>query len=237
MSRAGAGRRASVICDSGAAIIALAVRRQSGSSGRSAAAAGASAANTSSNGMRAARPPSTTAAIQQVYLIARKLGGLARGNGKETHREAITSQGEMESGDGVSIPSPVLWSPENPALYEVMVTQRQGERITEQIRTYVAFRTCGIANGRLTLNGKPYFYHGVLDQGRVDAGERTGVLEHDVGGPLGLVPGPVVVHGRGLEDVSCSGLRLRAMALRAFGQAVSSCSSISRWASSSTGDR
>lgn len=66
----------------------------------------------------------------------------------------------------VSVPVPKLWSPESPALYDVVVTLRdETGRTLDEVKTYAAFRTYGIANGRLTLNGKPYFLRGVLDQG------------------------------------------------------------------------
>ena len=58
-----------------------------------------------------------------------------------------------------------LWSPESPALYDVEVTL--GE---DHVTSYAAMRSFGVgedADGtpRLLLNGKPYYQHGVLDQG------------------------------------------------------------------------
>ena len=58
-----------------------------------------------------------------------------------------------------------LWTPERPDLYDVKVTLRRGERVLDEITSYTALREVGIRNGRLTLNGRPYFYRGVLDQG------------------------------------------------------------------------
>ena len=64
------------------------------------------------------------------------------------------------------VPAPKLWSPESPSLYTVRVTLPGADRsIVDEVTTYTAFRTYGISNGRLTLNGKPYFLRGVLDQG------------------------------------------------------------------------
>ena len=57
-----------------------------------------------------------------------------------------------------------FWSPENPYLYEFAV-----ETETDRVESYFALRTLEIkeVNGapRLCLNGKPYFFHGLLDQG------------------------------------------------------------------------
>ncbi len=64
----------------------------------------------------------------------------------------------------ISIPSPVLWTPENPHLYSFTLTD--GEDIVE---SYFALRTVTIeeSNGQayICLNGKPTFFHGLLDQG------------------------------------------------------------------------
>ena len=61
-------------------------------------------------------------------------------------------------------PTPILWSPEQPHLYEITVTL--GE---DQVRSYFALRTLSIESvggiPRLCLNRKPYFFHGLLDQG------------------------------------------------------------------------
>ncbi|HTE17421.1 MAG TPA: glycoside hydrolase family 2 TIM barrel-domain containing protein, partial [Armatimonadota bacterium] len=58
-----------------------------------------------------------------------------------------------------------LWSPESPALYDVTFRSLQGGQVVDEARSYCAFRHYGIKDGRLTLNGKPYFLRGVLDQG------------------------------------------------------------------------
>ncbi len=65
----------------------------------------------------------------------------------------------------LTVPNVAPWSPESPNLYDVKLTLRYQGKVVDEITTYCAFRTVGIANGRLTLNGKPYFYRGVLDQG------------------------------------------------------------------------
>lgn len=58
------------------------------------------------------------------------------------------------------------WSPENPKLYYFILQNEAGD----VLRSYFGVRSFGKAedsNGRmrLTLNGKPYFFNGVLDQG------------------------------------------------------------------------
>ena len=60
--------------------------------------------------------------------------------------------------------NPRLWTPEEPYLYDVVI--RSGE---DEIRTYFALRTVSVEKvggvPRILLNGKPVFFHGVLDQG------------------------------------------------------------------------
>ena len=59
-----------------------------------------------------------------------------------------------------------LWSPENPKLYPFTLRNEAGD----EVQSYFAVRSFGRAKDergimRLTLNGKPYFFNGVLDQG------------------------------------------------------------------------
>ena len=64
----------------------------------------------------------------------------------------------------LELPAPRLWSPEDPYLYETEIETAQ-----DRVQTYFALRTLDVreADGlpRLCLNGRPYFFHGVLDQG------------------------------------------------------------------------
>ena len=64
----------------------------------------------------------------------------------------------------IQLDDPKLWSPEDPYLYRCTI--QAGEDL---IRSYFALRTLSIREvdgiQRLCLNGKPYFFHGLLDQG------------------------------------------------------------------------
>jgi len=71
----------------------------------------------------------------------------------------------LVNGNAVITPeNPRLWSPETPNLYEFTIETAQ-----DRVESYFALRTIEskTVNGipRLCLNGKPYFFHGLLDQG------------------------------------------------------------------------
>ncbi len=74
---------------------------------------------------------------------------------RKTYKKEITLSYDFE-----------LWSPENPKLYDFTITNAAGDKL----QSYFGVRSFGKMrdeNGkmRLTLNGKPYFFNGVLDQG------------------------------------------------------------------------
>ena len=71
----------------------------------------------------------------------------------------------LENGKVTITPeNPHLWSPEDPYLYDFTV--EAGE---DKVESYFAIRALEIKKvgkyPRLCLNGKPYFFHGLLDQG------------------------------------------------------------------------
>ena len=62
------------------------------------------------------------------------------------------------------VPDPEYWTPEHPKLYDFAV--RMGD---DRVESYFALRSISVKKvrglPRLCLNGEPYFFHGVLDQG------------------------------------------------------------------------
>ncbi|MDR1938511.1 MAG: beta-galactosidase, partial [Tannerellaceae bacterium] len=70
----------------------------------------------------------------------------------------------------LSVANPVLWSPENPYLYDMKVLLASSATITDEVKSYTAFRKISVkrdANGlmRMQLNDKDLFHYGPLDQG------------------------------------------------------------------------
>ena len=73
----------------------------------------------------------------------------------------------------IAIDNPHLWSPEDPYLYNFDITAGD-----DKVSSYVGLRTFGTGmdekgNNVLLLNNKPYFHHGLLDQGYYKGGYYT----------------------------------------------------------------
>ena len=76
----------------------------------------------------------------------------------------VPGLGQFPLGSTITPDDPHLWSPEDPYLYEFTVVTAQ-----DRVDSYFAIRSMDIqtveGTPRLCLNGKPYFFHGLLDQG------------------------------------------------------------------------
>ena len=72
----------------------------------------------------------------------------------------------------IEIDDPILWTPEHPHLYTFTLTDG-----ADTIDSYFALRTVEVkevaGKPRICLNGKPYFFHGLLDQGYYSDGIYT----------------------------------------------------------------
>ena len=101
------------------------------------------------------------------------------GSGKANAIRVIVKDGEdtvaESNGDAaeltISIPAAKLWSPASPHLYqlEISLLTANGE-ILDSVNSYAGIRTVGkvrdaAGHFRMTLNGKPIFHLGPLDQG------------------------------------------------------------------------
>jgi arylsulfatase A-like enzyme len=70
----------------------------------------------------------------------------------------------------LAIPSPHLWSPEDPFLYNLTVTLKANGRTVDEVKSYFGMRKISLVKDqwgivRMALNNKPYFQIGPLDQG------------------------------------------------------------------------
>lgn len=78
----------------------------------------------------------------------------------------------------IDIDNPRLWTPDEPNLYDLEISTKN-----DHITSYFGLRTfeTGVVDGipRLLLNGKPFFCHGILDQGYFPQGIFTPNTEKD----------------------------------------------------------
>jgi len=70
----------------------------------------------------------------------------------------------------LSVPSPRLWSPEDPFLYDLEICLLKNGSIIDRVQSYFAMRKFGLApdrkgHMRFMLNNRPLFLFGPLDQG------------------------------------------------------------------------
>lgn len=83
----------------------------------------------------------------------------------------------------IKIDTPILWTPENPHLYDLKIVTA-----ADEIDSYFALRTVEIKKidgvNRVCLNDKPIFMHGLLDQGYFEDGiylpEKEEEFEKDI---------------------------------------------------------
>src|SRR5574337_361488 len=62
------------------------------------------------------------------------------------------------------VPAPAPWSPYDPNLYELVVELMRDGEVLDALRRTIGFRRFEARDGRLMLNGKPFFLFGALDQ-------------------------------------------------------------------------
>ncbi len=79
-------------------------------------------------------------------------------------------EGELNKAFEISIPKAMLWTPDTPYLYPIIITLYKGAEPLDQLKSYFAMRSFGTSRDennilRFTLNNKPIFHNGVLDQG------------------------------------------------------------------------
>ena len=108
--------------------------------------------------------------IRSLEVVADDEGATIRAHGVSDGMVRVTTpdgvvEVTMQGGVArVDLPAQRLWCPEDPYLYEYTVTTA-----TDEVASYFAIRTLDtrMVDGvpRLCLNGKPVFFHAVLDQG------------------------------------------------------------------------
>ena len=93
------------------------------------------------------------------------------GTGKIRTEVHLNGAKVAEGSDRVKVPNPKLWSPDSPTLYDLTVTLADADgNVLDRITSYAGIREFGKTKDEdghwlFTLNGKPIFHWGPLDQG------------------------------------------------------------------------
>ena len=84
----------------------------------------------------------------------------------------IISEAAADASDRFTVPivNPMLWSPDNPFLYDLELCLCHGDETVDQVSSYFGMRKFSLepdrqGNPRFCLNNKPLFLYGPLDQG------------------------------------------------------------------------
>ena len=97
--------------------------------------------------------------------------------------------GEWAAADGmIFVVTPSikrLWSPDDPFLYDIEYTVKDADgKVVDCVQSYAGLRTVRVVGNRFFLNGKPFFFRMVLDQGYYPDGIWTApsdaALKHDI---------------------------------------------------------
>ena len=99
----------------------------------------------------------------------------------------ITYEIEAEKDNIISIENPILWSPENPNLYNFKVFND-----VDEVESYFAMRKISLIKDEknrlvIALNNQPYFMKGVLDQGYYQDGLLTPNSDEDYINDINLI--------------------------------------------------
>ena len=98
----------------------------------------------------------------------------------EVARGRAYMQERCEGRVPLTITQPRLWSPEDPALYDVTLSLLDNERRLDVVQTYAGLREVTRRGRSLYLNGAPLQFRGVLDQGYFPGGWYTAATDDDL---------------------------------------------------------
>ena len=65
------------------------------------------------------------------------------------------------------------WSPENPTLYQMLITIKNDDDTLDEVQTYFGMRKIEASDGRVLLNNFPFYHRSILNQGYYPEGYIT----------------------------------------------------------------
>lgn len=102
--------------------------------------------------------------VRPAGVGAARLSVVVSRDGKEQARVTTSVQGSRAEAV-VRLPEQRLWSPEHPNLYDLALEVEADGAVTDRVASYFGQRSVGVHDGKVLLNGDPYFLRLVLDQG------------------------------------------------------------------------
>jgi beta-galactosidase/beta-glucuronidase len=105
--------------------------------------------------------------------IAGEVAVVVSFDGAEVARSRTFMQERREGRLNLALPSPRLWQPDDPALYDVTVSVEDGGAVIDTVQTYAGLREFTRRGRTVLLNGSPFYFRGVLDQGYFPGGWYT----------------------------------------------------------------
>lgn len=86
-----------------------------------------------------------------------------RSDGEARGRLVLSLDGEGL--DGGAFADQYAWSPEHPVLFQTVYEVRAEAEVTDRVSGYFGLRSIAVADGKILLNGRPYYQKLLLDQG------------------------------------------------------------------------
>jgi beta-galactosidase/beta-glucuronidase len=85
-------------------------------------------------------------------------------------KDQVVGTGSAASATGrvtaaVAVNDPRLWSPGSPNLYDVSLELKSAEKTIDRVASYFGYRSVGIRQDRVTINGNATYLKMILDQG------------------------------------------------------------------------
>ncbi len=113
--------------------------------------------------------PTTDGAVRLEFAIARPQPDLeitaAAAFAGQPAASATSHASSARSTSMLAINEPKLWSPSSPNLYDLTLELHRNGQLLDRVHSYFGIRSVTAENGKVLLNGNPYFLKMVLDQG------------------------------------------------------------------------
>lgn len=115
-------------------------------------------------------PDIDRATLQAEYVLAGNVSGVEIETevsfGGESVALSVFAPDEARASRSISLDGELrLWSPEDPALYDLKIRVRRDGHVLDEVSSYFGMRKISVAAGQIHLNNQPYRMKLVLDQG------------------------------------------------------------------------